>query len=245
MSHKENDIAWREFDIHQPDDEDDEEDRNFAFQLFAPKEQPYEIMEFLYPELSHKISIRGKADEGNSTGLGLWLGSEVLCKYMLEHHELIHGKRVLELGAGLGLCGIVAHHLGAAEVFMTDGDKEVLINLRYNMNKNLVGTDTYTNFESKKPIISCPQLIWGKNLDAFEKQHGRFSVLISSDCVYLTQSLERLWKTVRALLQEDGIYLYVNSCSSQTAARNGFEWTATNPDNLIDSVFMFRIMQEV
>ena len=255
------DRAWREFDIHEQDA--DEEDRDFTFNLFATKEDEdnYEVMHFDYDPLPGTISIRGKEDEGNSTGLGLWLGSEVLCQYMLEHQELIKGKRILELGAGLGLCGIVAYQLGAAKVIMTDGDKAVLDNLRFNVEQNRLQmneeqqqqentNDSSTDENSPQSSrIICPQLIWNKDLDVFAKDFGGpFPVLISSDCVYLTQSLEPLWKTVRHLLHPDGYYLYVNRSTSQApvpmvlemAQRHGFEYTMTDPQNPIDSVYTFR-----
>lgn len=31
-------------------------------------------------------------------------------------------RRVLELGAGMGICGLIAHKTGAASVVITDGD---------------------------------------------------------------------------------------------------------------------------
>lgn len=39
-----------------------------------------------------------------------------LCRRLAEKPELISGKRVLEIGSGCGLCGILAAKLGAAEV---------------------------------------------------------------------------------------------------------------------------------
>lgn len=38
-------------------------------------------------------------------------------------------RRVLELGAGVGVAGLIAHKTGAAVVVMTDGDSSVLEHL--------------------------------------------------------------------------------------------------------------------
>ena len=59
--------------------------------------------------------------------------------YLLEHPTLLKDKYIVELGAGVGLCGIVAHKLGAKRVLLTDGDKTVLKNLRYNVQRNKNG----------------------------------------------------------------------------------------------------------
>jgi predicted nicotinamide N-methyase/ribosomal protein L12E/L44/L45/RPP1/RPP2 len=61
---------------------------------------------------------------------------------------LITGKRVLELGSGLGLCGIVAYHIGANYVMMTDADTITLEKMRYNVTQNCsptTSTDTTTD----------------------------------------------------------------------------------------------------
>ena len=49
----------------------------------------------------------------------IWDGALVLSEY-LQSHEDLNGKRVIELGAGLGLCGFVAAECGASEVVNTD-----------------------------------------------------------------------------------------------------------------------------
>jgi len=166
----------------------------------------------------------------------LWLGSEILCQYLVEHPELIVGKRVLELGAGIGLCGLGALHLGASNVLMTDGDSDVLENLRYNVNLNI------NRANPRASLISCPQLIWGRNLDQFEK----VNVMLACDCIYMTPSLKPLWETVHQLLEPDGVFIYVNVCASQapvesvleTAISFGFAWTRTVTSQ--GSVFLFR-----
>ncbi|MCS6948829.1 MAG: methyltransferase domain-containing protein [Armatimonadota bacterium] len=42
----------------------------------------------------------------------LWHAAVGLSQFLCEHRHLVCGKRVLELGTGLGLCGIVARWLG-------------------------------------------------------------------------------------------------------------------------------------
>lgn len=55
----------------------------------------------------------------NGTGSSVWDAAIALSKY-LETSGEAYGKRVVELGAGTGLCGLYASTLGASEVVLTD-----------------------------------------------------------------------------------------------------------------------------
>jgi predicted nicotinamide N-methyase len=51
-----------------------------------------------------------------------WSGGQALAKYVLEHPEVVAGKRVLDLACGSGLVGIAAMQAGAASVLCNDID---------------------------------------------------------------------------------------------------------------------------
>lgn len=42
-----------------------------------------------------------------STGLTLWKSSKILCSHLCTNPDVVRGKTVIELGAGLGLAGYV------------------------------------------------------------------------------------------------------------------------------------------
>jgi len=73
-----------------------------------------------------------------STGLVIWPAAEVLCRYMMAFAKpnFFSDKNVLELGAGLGLCGMLSSLLGSPKVVMTDRSDEVLHLLSININRN-------------------------------------------------------------------------------------------------------------
>ena len=52
----------------------------------------------------------------NHSELSPSLSNSWLCRHLVDNPALVRGRRVLELGSGTGLCGIVAAKLGAAEV---------------------------------------------------------------------------------------------------------------------------------
>lgn len=56
----------------------------------------------------------------------LWQGSVALAEEVLCNPELVRGKRVIDLGTGLGLAGIAAGLAGASEVVLTDREPRTL-----------------------------------------------------------------------------------------------------------------------
>jgi protein N-lysine methyltransferase METTL21D len=112
----------------------------------------------------------------------------------------------LELGAGLGLCGILAGALNARCVYITDGDSDSLRGMRENVEKNSSSVNT-----SK---LKCRQLRWGMNLCQFSQHcsadmnaEGRFDTIMGSDIIYVETILEPLFQTVDALLSSGGKFI--------------------------------------
>jgi len=177
----------------------------------------------------------------HSTGLTLWRASELLCAYLVQTPNLIRGKHVLELGAGLGLCGILVHHMEAARVVLTDGDTDTLANLRSNVEMNCPAmADERTSAASG---IECCQLVWGRNLEEFVQTHGTFDVILGADIIYREEILEPLWSSVAQLLQSAGVFLLAYARRNvsidrvlETATKYGFVWDT--PDEA-EGVFLF------
>lgn len=166
-----------------------------------------------------------------STGLTLWRASHYLCEYQVEHPELFRNTRVLELGAGLGLNGILAWRLSCvgadtdddgtqheksdestrSEVCITDGDIDALVHLRDNIERNrptntVTGNDDAIATTTSK--VSCHQLIWGQESSQKFLQHiahnQKYNVLLASDIIYSPVIVEPLWESVQTLLEEEG-----------------------------------------
>jgi predicted nicotinamide N-methyase len=51
-----------------------------------------------------------------------WAGGQALARHVLDHPELVAGKRVIDLATGSGLVGIAAMKAGAAQVLAADID---------------------------------------------------------------------------------------------------------------------------
>ncbi len=205
------DRTWREYNVHGSGDDIDH--RSIDIFASSKTDDACETIQYDIDD-NVRIKIRSEKDIDKSTGMSVWTGSEVMCTYLRQHADVINNKKVLELGAGCGLCGLVCRMaLQAKSVLITDGDHQVMKNLRYNVELNgLQVADAATSESSKNATISCPQLIWGKNhaID-FEKQYGKQDVIIATDCLYVTQNIYPLFETANELLNNVGVFLFVNS----------------------------------
>jgi len=105
----------------------------------------------------------------------LWDGGFLLSKYIeQEYSTIFHGKKIIELGSGTGLVGIVAALLGG-DVTLTDYKDEVLELLQKNIRlNNLVHSNQLTTTQVKK-------LKWG---DTTELSHIAWDYILAAEVVY-------------------------------------------------------------
>jgi predicted nicotinamide N-methyase len=75
-------------------------------------------------------------------GMLLWASAEALASRLAQEPTLVAGKRVLELGAGVGFAGLVAAYLGAAQVVQTDYHPDCLALCRSNAALNGISNCT-------------------------------------------------------------------------------------------------------
>ena len=65
-----------------------------------------------------------------------WAGGQALARYILDHPELVRGKRVLDLGAGSGLTALAPMLAGGTSAVAADIDALALIATRLNAAAN-------------------------------------------------------------------------------------------------------------
>jgi predicted nicotinamide N-methyase len=65
-----------------------------------------------------------------------WAGGQALARYVLDHPQIVRGKRVLDIGAGSGLVGLAAARAGAAQVLAADIDAFACAAIRLNAAAN-------------------------------------------------------------------------------------------------------------
>lgn len=146
----------------------------------------------------------------------------------------------IQLGAGLGLCGVVALKLHAQYVYLTDGDIDVLTNLRSNVKLNgYDDTDVGSN-------VSCSQLIWGNQI---QYPTSTIDVILGADIIYVEEVLPSLWETISSILPSDGKFIlgYTPRNVSidlvfQYATEYKFSWTSnlsSTGDNASCGIYIF------
>ncbi len=67
-----------------------------------------------------------------------WASGQVLAKYILDHPEIVKGKKVLDFGTGSGIVAIAAIKAGAKHVIACDIDQDALLSCQANARLNNV-----------------------------------------------------------------------------------------------------------
>ncbi len=71
-----------------------------------------------------------------------WAGGQALARYLLDHPQLVRGKRVLDLASGSGLVAIAAMKAGAVHVVANDIDRFAMPAIALNASANGVSLET-------------------------------------------------------------------------------------------------------
>jgi predicted nicotinamide N-methyase len=66
------------------------------------------------------VTLRDASAVTGGLGWRVWRAALILCELLTETPGLVRGRRVLEVGAGCGCCGMLAAALGAADTVLTD-----------------------------------------------------------------------------------------------------------------------------
>uniref|UniRef100_A0A7N2MXN2 Calmodulin-lysine N-methyltransferase n=1 Tax=Quercus lobata TaxID=97700 RepID=A0A7N2MXN2_QUELO len=127
--------------------------------------------------------------------VGHWPSEEVLAYFCLSHADMFRSKRVIELGSGYGLAGLViAAITEAVEVVISDGNPQVVDYIQRNIDANS-GAFGATR-------VSSMTLHWDQ--EEISNISNAFDVIIASDCTFFKEFHNGLARIIRFLLKKEG-----------------------------------------
>eukprot|EP01032_Pedospumella_encystans_P013830 gene13830-15905_t len=216
FSNKEEDVFLGLFGAGSDSEDEGEKDVNQGESLPEVSFDPNSYTEAVYriaestaagDSLSSKIEI--VLIERKHLGIAhqLWPAAGFLCEFFLKHKSWLQTEckisctedqptlNVLELGAGIGLCGMylgaLMQHSCNTKVLLTDLPGAI-DGLNENINRN-----------SLEVSVHARVLSWGDagDLDAvMEEFNGQAPLVIAADCVYWECLYEPLFQTIKALV---------------------------------------------
>jgi hypothetical protein len=108
----------------------------------------------------------------NDVALRLWEAGSSLAEFFLKHPDILSGKHVLELGAGVGLTGLViTAFCQPVSVFLTDYTEACRLNLEHNLeiNRKWLKTNGITPERISQVRIHCFLDLSCKNIGTVSK----------------------------------------------------------------------------
>jgi predicted nicotinamide N-methyase len=117
-----------------------------------------------------------------------WAGGQALARYLLDHPDVVRGKRVLDFAAGSGLQGIAAKLAGAASVEAVEIDAFACAACRLNAEANGVAMTA-----REEDIVGSANPGW--------------DVVLAGDICYERPAAERITAWLRGLVTQDCLVL--------------------------------------
>jgi len=129
-----------------------------------------------------------------SYGLYIWPSAPVLAWYIWLNQDQFIRKRVLELGAGTALPGLLAAKLGASKVILTDSLK---------LPHCIQNCEEGVQLNSLSESVSVQPLTWGRFTSSTLKLRDSIDFVIGSDLFFDPEVFEPLVVTVSWLLDNN------------------------------------------
>lgn len=133
-----------------------------------------------------------------------WAGGQALARYVLDHPEVVAGKRVIDFAAGSGIVGIAAAKSGASRVLCADIDAfceaAVALNARAN--------DVAIEFTAKD-LLEAPPPAWAQ-------------VILAGDICYEKPLAERVMAWLGAA-RASGVRVLIGDPGRSYFPRSGLE----------------------
>lgn len=174
-------------------------------------EYELEVLAVVPPPIEFMSTLHSSQQE--ISGRQVWCGSLLLAHMLVKVHRddmsYFRSKRILELGSGTGLVGMLASKLGPpACVALTDGDDQAMALLAENVQNPFNCIDS--------SVAKSKFLWWSEEIAAFREwcqqswpiefaDNVTFDIIVAGDVMYKTNLPKIFFETVDTLLSETGV----------------------------------------
>ncbi|CAA6663567.1 unnamed protein product [Spirodela intermedia] len=133
------------------------------------------------------------------TGCSIWPSSLFLSEFILSYPNLFCNKVCLELGAGVGLVGIILNKVKASKVILTDGDLSTLENMQANLEINHLRNSNEV-ITGGIEVVECKHLLW-EVASEMEITSYDPDIVVGADIIYDPLCLPHLVRVLSLLLK--------------------------------------------
>lgn len=175
---------------------------------------------------------RGRMVADATTGYFIWPGGFCLTDYAIENRELFKNKKILEIGCGVGLCGIVTVKICCPSFYLfTDScDSGVLENCRRNCKLNISPSTGDLEGDTLPENVAIRKFDWTRPEEDIVLSHWDF--IIASEIVYDDEDISPIVTLFSAFITATPQTEIIVSCVERSQVFNRF-LTAINDTNLL------------
>uniref|UniRef100_A0A4W3J6W0 Uncharacterized protein n=1 Tax=Callorhinchus milii TaxID=7868 RepID=A0A4W3J6W0_CALMI len=160
----------------------------------------------------HNLKIAITFDSSQGVSGIIWNAGVVLCNYFEKEAIRFSGKKVIELGSGTGLVGILAALLGG-EVTLTD-QAYALPQIEVNVAANIPPSDV------RRSTISA--LSWGQDQNSFPAD---YDIILGSELVFHPSSYIPLLQTLLHLSHKETVIYLCSAMNPYTMSSSFYHDT--------------------
>lgn len=131
--------------------------------------------EFSTKECKYQMLVRECNAREGGIGAGCWLSSVAMLAWITENAHVFVGKKVMEMGCGIGLCSLGLSSM-IRDTSITASDCYSALAETFDKNVELNGID--------KSNTSFKLMDWDATADAQVENTGEYDIIIATDCIY-------------------------------------------------------------
>ncbi|CAF1321189.1 unnamed protein product [Adineta steineri] len=147
-------------------------------------------LDLIRPERIDVTLVHRNETNVSQCGYQLWNGSLLLCDFILTNQDRFLNRTILELGAGIGLCTLIASRF-ASTIISTDHDNNLLEVLQENININ--------DSICRKECIQIQKIDWKQfNCNEIDNQ---IEIILAADVIYDDDLTDALFDVFTKLYQ--------------------------------------------